>query len=113
MKHLDIKRALTEHGMTQVQLGERMGVSPQSLTFVIKWNPTVKKLEDIAVAIGYDITDLFFDNEDNEQQHAIPADSGISSSTSTDATNVQDAREMMYCPHCGTKFFVVNVPKVE
>ena len=109
MKHLDIKRALAEHGMTQVQLGKKMGASPQSLTFVIKGNPTVEKLTTVAAAIGCDITDLFFDNE---QQHAIPADSGISSSTSADAPDIQDAREMMYCPHCGTKFFVVNVPNV-
>lgn len=60
MKHLDIKRALADHNITQVQLGEKLGLSPQSLTSVIKGNPTVKKLEDIAVAIGCDITDLFY-----------------------------------------------------
>lgn len=60
MKHLDIKRALADHNITQVQLGEKLGLSPQSLTSVIKGNPTVKKLEDIATAIGCDITDLFY-----------------------------------------------------
>lgn len=56
MKKLDIKRALADHNMTQVQLGEKLNVFPQSLTSIIKGNPTVKKLEDIAVAIGCDIT---------------------------------------------------------
>ena len=60
MKHLDIKRALADHNITQVQLGEKLGLSPQSLTSVIKGNPTVKKLEDIAEGIGCDITDLFY-----------------------------------------------------
>ena len=60
MKHLDIKRALADHNMTQVQLGEKLNVQPQSLTSVIKGNPTVKKLEGIASAIGCDITDLFY-----------------------------------------------------
>lgn len=60
MKHLDIKRALADHNITQVQLGEKLGLSPQSLTSVIKGNPTVKKIEDIATAIGCDITDLFY-----------------------------------------------------
>lgn len=60
MKRLDIKRALADHNTTQVQLGEKLGLSPQSLTSVIKGNPTVKKLEDIATAIGCDITDLFY-----------------------------------------------------
>ena len=43
MKKLDIKRALADHNMTQVQLGEKLNVFPQSLTSVIKGNPTVKK----------------------------------------------------------------------
>ena len=60
MKYLDIKRALSDHNITQVQLGEKLGLSPQSLTSVIKGNPTVKKLEDIAEGIGCDITDLFY-----------------------------------------------------
>lgn len=66
MKHLDIKRALADHNITQVQLGEKLGLSPQSLTSVIKGNPTVKKLEDIAVAIGCDITDLFYPDPTEE-----------------------------------------------
>lgn len=42
MKKLDIKRALADHNMTQVQLGEKLNVFPQSLTSIIKGNPTVK-----------------------------------------------------------------------
>ena len=60
MKHLDIKRALSDHNITQVQLGEKLGLSPQSLTSVIKGNPTVAKLMQIAEGIGCDITDLFY-----------------------------------------------------
>ena len=68
MKHLDIKRALADHNITQVQLGEKLGLSPQSLTSVIKGNPTVKKLEDIAIAIGCDITDLFYPDPAEEAE---------------------------------------------
>ena len=68
MKHLDIKRALADHNITQVQLGEKLGLSPQSLTSVIKGNPTVKKLEDIATAIGCDITDLFYPDPSEEAE---------------------------------------------
>lgn len=74
MKHLNIKRALADHNTTQVQLGEKLGLSPQSLTSVIKGNPTVKKLEDIAVAIGCDITDLFYPDpaeEAEERERAL------------------------------------------
>lgn len=73
MKHLDIKRALADHNITQVQLGEKLGLSPQSLTSVIKGNPTVKKLEDIATAIGCDITDLFYSDpmEEAEEKETL------------------------------------------
>lgn len=70
MKYLDIKRALADHNMTQVQLGERLNVQPQSLTSVIKGNPTVKKLEGIASAIGCDITDLFYPDPTEEAEEA-------------------------------------------
>ena len=74
MKHLDIKRALADHNITQVQLGEKLGLSPQSLTSVIKGNPTVKKLEDIAIAIGCDITDLFYpDPTEEAEKKEVPA----------------------------------------
>ena len=74
MKYLDIKRALSDHNITQVQLGEKLGLSPQSLTSVIKGNPTVKKLEDIATAIGCDITDLFYpDSTEEEEKKEVPA----------------------------------------
>ena len=68
MKHLDIKRALADHNITQVQLGEKLGLSPQSLTSVIKGNPTVKKLEDIAEGIGCDLTDLFYPDPSEEAE---------------------------------------------
>lgn len=114
MKHLDIKRALADHNITQVQLGEKLGLSPQSLTSVIKGNPTVKKLEDIAIAIGCDITDLFYPDpaEEAEEQKKeemeinmkplgmdamkqiadrVPDVIGGNSGSSVDWTNVENA----------------------
>lgn len=68
MKHLNIKRALADHNITQVQLGEKLGLSPQSLTSVIKGNPTVAKLMQIAEGIGCDITDLFYPDQEEEAE---------------------------------------------
>ena len=123
MKHLDIKRALAEHGMTQAELCKKTGILSQNMRTITNGNPTIEKLFTVAKGIGCDITVLFYSSEEtmihyktndaeNKQQHAISSDSGIFNLTSANATNVQDAREMMYCPHCGTKFFVVNVPNV-
>lgn len=126
MKHLDIKRALADHNITQVQLGEKLGLSPQSLTSVIKGNPTVKKLEDIATAIGCDITDLFYpDPAEEAEAKEIPAETENDGETLNatlwgdlpegvtcrDVNFVQQAEENQqqmiqtstFCPHCGKK----------
>ena len=61
MKKLDIKRALSEHNMTQADLYQKIGMSPQAVCMIIKNNnPTVAKLMQIAEGIGCDITDLFY-----------------------------------------------------
>lgn len=61
MKKLDIKRALSEHNMTQADLYQKIGMSPQAVCMIIKNNnPTVGKLMQIAEGIGCDITDLFY-----------------------------------------------------
>lgn len=60
MKKLNIKRALRDRKMTQAELCRRTGILSQNMSPIINGNPTVKKLEDIAIAIGCDITDLFY-----------------------------------------------------
>lgn len=67
MKKLDIKRALSEHNMTQVELYQKIGMSPQAICMIIKNNnPTVAKLMQIAEGIGCDITDLFYPDPADE-----------------------------------------------
>ena len=74
MKYLDIKRALSDNNITQVQLGEKLGLSPQSLTPLTKGNPTVAKLTQIAEGIGCDITDLFYpDQAEEAEKKEVPA----------------------------------------
>lgn len=61
MKKLDIKRALTEHNMSQIELAKRSGIIAPNISAIIKGgNPTVAKLMQIAEGIGCDITDLFY-----------------------------------------------------
>ena len=59
MKKLDIKRALREHNMTQVELCKKTGLLTQNMSPIINGNPTISKLFQIAEGIGCDITDLF------------------------------------------------------
>lgn len=69
MKRLDIKRALSEHNMTQADLYQKIGMSPQAICMIIKNNnPTVAKLMQIAEGIGCDITDLFYPDPTEEAE---------------------------------------------
>ena len=69
MKKLDIKRALSEHNMTQADLNQKIGMSPQAICMIIKNDhPTVAKLTQIAEGIGCDITDLFYPDPSEEEE---------------------------------------------
>lgn len=75
MKKLDIKRALREHNMTQVELCKRTGLLTQNMSPIINGNPTISKLFQIAEGIGCDITDLFYpDPSEEAEKKEIPAE---------------------------------------
>lgn len=60
---LKIKQIAKQRGFTMVQVAERLGVNPVSLSSAINGNPTVATLEKIANVLGVDVAD-FFDKED-------------------------------------------------
>lgn len=67
MKKLDIKRALAEHNMSQIELAKKSGIIAPNISAIIKGgNPTVAKLMQIAEGIGCDITDLFYPDPADE-----------------------------------------------
>ena len=68
MKKLDIKRALREHNMTQVELCKKTGLLTQNMSPIINGNPTISKLFQIAEGIGCDITDLFYPDPEEEAE---------------------------------------------
>lgn len=68
MKKLDIKRALREHNMTQVELCKKTGLLTQNMSPIINGNPTISKLMQIAEGIGCDITDLFYPDPAEESE---------------------------------------------
>lgn len=69
MKKLDIKRALSEHNMSQIDLCQKIGVAQQNMSAIVRsGNPTVAKLMQIAEGIGCDITDLFYPDPTEEAE---------------------------------------------
>ena len=126
MKKLNIKRALRDRKMTQAELCRRTGILSQNMSPIINGNPTVKKLEDIAIAIGCDITDLFYpDPTEEAEKKEVPAGTESEGETlnatlrgdlpegfiERDVNFVQQAEENQqqmiqtstFCPHCGKK----------
>ena len=126
MKKLNIKRALRDRKMTQAELCRRTGILSQNMSPIINGNPTVKKLEDIAIAIGCDITDLFYpDPTEEAEKKEVPAGTESKGETlnatlrgdlpegfiERDVNFVQQAEENQqqmiqtstFCPHCGKK----------
>lgn len=80
MKKLDIKRALREHNMTQVELCKKTGLLTQNMSPIINGNPTISKLMQIAEGIGCDITDLFYPDpaeETEERKKALESAKNI------------------------------------
>ena len=75
MKKLDIKRALADHNMSQIDLCQKIGVAQQNMSAIVRsGNPTVAKLMQIAEGIGCDITDLFYpDPAEEAEKKEVPA----------------------------------------
>lgn len=124
MKKLDIKRALREHNMTQVELCKKTGLLTQNMSPIINGNPTISKLFQIAEGIGCDITDLFYDKNAEketkvcseskkeeqvaESEPAYPVHkNGLVAENQQQGELIIPASSMMqaetFCPHCGTR----------
>lgn len=56
---LRVKEICKAKGITQKQLAEQMGIAEISLSRSINTNPTLSTLENIAKALGIEVTELF------------------------------------------------------
>lgn len=129
---IDIKRAILERSYTVKTFAEKLGMTPVNLREnIIKGNPTVKKLEQVAEALGCDITDLFYPLEEETAQQGVDKEevSTTSASASNDSPNQTPQADLFspqspadidehiikapasqdvmpvttFCPHCGKK----------
>ena len=124
---MDIKSVLKAHGETTYTLADKMGISQPSLHASITGNPTVKRLEEIARALGCSPAEFFNDwpSPSEEQQPAAtepsptspqqPAEGGqqkpdnlpfkpdepADTEQPQQAEQVRAVRFTYGCPHCG------------
>ena len=106
MKKLDIKRALLEHHMTQVELAQKSGIIAPNISAIIKGgNPTVAKLMQIAEGIGCDITDLFY-SETEDTTEELPANDNKAEPIQEVELENPIIQTETFCPHFGKKYRV-------
>lgn len=63
MERFKIKEILKEKGMTMQQLAERLGIHRTNLSTSLSGNPTLSRLEDIAIILDVQLKDLFKEDE--------------------------------------------------
>ena len=91
MKKLDIKRALADHNMSQIDLCQKIGVAQQNMSAIVRsGNPTVAKLMQIAEGIGCDITDLFYPDLAEEAAEQEKRDGGMEQDIKEGLAHVED-----------------------
>lgn len=61
---LRVQQVCKEKGVTMQELAARLNIHYQSLYDSLKGNPTLKRLTDIADALGVDVVELFAEKED-------------------------------------------------
>lgn len=119
----DVIRYLSEHRITMLAAAEAAGMAPQNIRKCLAGNPKIESVMAVARGLDVDPREFFYPKEtentaDGNDTNAVAPQDGLFAQPSSDVqttesvkeAEAQDAREMMYCPHCGTKFFVVNVP---
>lgn len=134
---MDIKSVIKKYGETTYTVAEKMGISQPSVMQYINGNPTARKLEDIARAIGCSPAEFFADwSEPLRPEAQQPADKmGSAHEVSTEGKQSPDdlpfgktstvAEELqavgaaspaavpgaLICPHCG-KAFVIEIKNI-
>ena len=116
----DILKYLDDHRITLAEAARAAGMAPQNIRKCLEGNPKVGNILAIANGLGIDVRDFFYPDTTEGDSAADAPQDGLFAQQEAQVENTeaeaegeaqgQDAREMMYCPHCGTKFFVVNVP---
>ena len=90
---MDIKSVIKEHGFTQKQVADAMGVTESSMSQTVNnENVSIKMLHRIADVIGCKVGDFFKD----EMEHCEPCASMHKLGKFT-------------CPHCGQEITIMGV----
>lgn len=101
---LDIRRAMTEHGISYAMLSERTGIDKGNISKLFTGNPTLSKIEAVADAIGIDIRELFYPTTEDDSNVATQTAEEIQE-THTTPSRVG----MIICPQCHCGFEITGI----
>ena len=87
---MDIKSVLKKYGVTTYELAERMNIKQPSVMQYVNGNPTAKKLEEMARAIGCSPAEFFSDWQ-----------GAVSKTETSSAEHQLLAPGQCACPRCG------------
>lgn len=65
---LRIKEVLKEKKISQIELGDQLGISTVGVNKIINGNPTAETLQKIADVLNVDIRDLFQSSTEGSQE---------------------------------------------
>ncbi|MCR4764836.1 MAG: helix-turn-helix domain-containing protein [Bacteroidaceae bacterium] len=82
---MDIKGVIREHGLTMLEVANRMGITNGALSQAVNGSPNVKTLQAIADVVGCKVGDFFKD----EMTESAPT---------------------FKCPHCGKEIKITLNP---
>ena len=124
---MDIKYVIQQRGLLMSQAAEMMGITPQALSQIVNGNPTVKKIEMLAKAIGCSPAEFFNDwpSPSEEQQPAATEPYTVSPTTMPPTPPEKPdglpfkpdeptgmMQQAIICPHC-KQAIVMNVATYE
>jgi lambda repressor-like predicted transcriptional regulator len=66
---LRIKEVAKSKGMTMAQIAEKIGITPITLSQSLNGNPTLSRLQEVADALGVDVSELFAQSKAGEEIH--------------------------------------------
>lgn len=111
---MDIKSVMKKYGENTYTIAKKLNIKQPSVMQYINGNPTVKKLEDLARAIGCSPAEFFSDWQTDAAPAPSPADELPFDNQPAPKQAVQTGETMqepLICPHCG-QAFIVEVKKI-
>lgn len=107
---VNLRKLMQKLGMGTNEFAKTCGVTTQSMSQYLRPDKslTTTTIYKIAAALDIDPRDMFFPTDEKSLPDKDTAGEPIAGTKEFEEP--QDARQILSCPNCGTRFLVMNVP---